>query len=391
MELTTLFYLALMLFSGLIFGRAVKLIKLPNVTGYLIAGLVLGPYCLGIFPLDLVTDMELISEIALAFIAFSIGSEFKLSYLKKVGIVPVVIAVCEAMLAFALVTGILVMFGFNFETALLLGAIASATAPAATIMVVRQYRAKGPLTKTLLSVVALDDAVALIAFGFAMAVVNMLQHPGEISLAWSIALPFIEIIGSLLLGFLLAFLFKIPLRFFKKNSNRLIITVAFIFIGSALADLLSLSPLLLCMSMGAMLVNISDSCGSIFELVESVSAPIYILFFVVSGADLNIAILSSIGLISILYIVSRVVGKIAGASLGSMLMKAPATVKKYIGLTLVPQAGVAIGLSLVAAKMLPDYGQTIRAVILAATLFYELVGPAFTKHALKKAGEIGGA
>ncbi|MDD5018749.1 MAG: cation:proton antiporter, partial [Eubacteriales bacterium] len=277
---------------------------------------------------------------------------------------------------------------FDLKIALLLGAIASATAPAATIMVVKQYKAKGPVTETLLSVVALDDAVALIAFGFAMAVVNTMQHPGEISLAWSIILPFIEIIGSVLLGFLLAFLFKIPLRFFKKSSNRLIITAGFIFLGTALATLLDLSPLLLCMSMGAMLVNISNSAESIFKLVDGVTAPIYLMFFVVSGAELNISVLPAIGLIGILYIISRIIGKVAGATFGSILMKAPDTVKKYIGFTLVPQAGVAIGLSLIAAQTLPEFGQTIRAVILCGTLVYELIGPAITKSALHKAGEI---
>lgn len=388
MELTTFFYLALMLFAGLLFGRAVKLIKLPNVTGYLIAGLVLGPYVLNVFPLDLVTDLELISEMALAFIAFSIGAEFKLSYLKKVGIMPVIIAICEAMFAAILVTGVLVAFGFDFEIALLLGAIASATAPAATIMVVKQYKAKGPVTQTLLSVVALDDAVALIAFGFSIAIVNSMQHPGQVSLIVSILTPFIEIIGSLLLGFLLGYLFTIPLRFFKKNSNRLIIICGFVFLGTALATLLNLSPLLLCMSMGAMLVNVSDSAESLFKLSDGVTPPIYLLFFVVSGAELNVSVLPQIGIIGLLYVISRVVGKVAGASLGAVFTKAPATVRKYIGYTLVPQAGVAIGLSLIASQALPDYGQTIRAVVLCATLIYELVGPAITKTALVKAGEI---
>lgn len=388
MELTTLFYLALILFSGLLFGRAVKLIKMPNVTGYLIAGLILGPYCLKLFPLDLVTEMELVSEMALAFIAFSIGAEFKLSYLRKVGIMPVVVAIFEAMFAAILVTVVLVAFGFDLEIALLLGAIASATAPAATIMVVKQYKAKGPVTETLLSVVALDDAVALISFGFAMAVVNSMQHPGEISLALSIITPFIEIIGSLVLGFLLGYLFTLPLRFFKKSTNRLIITVGFVFFGTALATLLQLSPLLLCMSMGAALVNISKSAESIFKLADGITAPIYLMFFVVSGAELDISILPAVGIIGILYIISRVIGKVSGASIGAAIMKAPDTVKKYIGFTLVPQAGVAIGLALLASQALPEYGQTIRAVVLCATLIYELVGPVITKVALKKAGEI---
>jgi len=388
MTVNTLFYLALILFSGLIFGRAVKLIKLPNVTGYLIAGLLIGPYILDLIPRDIVTEFELISEMALAFIAFSIGSEFKMSYLKKVGIAPVVIAAFEGLSATFLVTVVLVLFGFGIEISLLLGAIASATAPAATIMVVKQYKARGPLTETLLSVVALDDAVALIAFGFSMAVVNTLLHPGQNSVVMSVVLPFIEIIGSVLLGFVLGFLFKVPLRFFRKDSNRTIITVGFVFLGSALATMLGLSPLLLCMCMGAMLANVSDSALSIFKLVDNITPPIFLMFFVVSGAELNITVLPEIGLIGVIYVVVRVIGKVSGASFGAALMKAPETVRKHLGLTLIPQAGVAIGLSLIAAQTLPEYGSTIRAVILCATLIYELVGPGITKIGLEKAGEI---
>ncbi len=388
MQLNTLFYLALILFAGLAFGRAVKLAKLPNVTGYLIAGLLIGPYILKIVPADLVKGLEMVSQMALAFIAFSIGSEFKLNYLKKVGTMPIIIAVMEGLAATAVVVLVLILTGFNIEIAILLGAIASATAPAATIMVVRQYKAKGPVTETLLSVVALDDAVALIAFGFAIAIVNMMQHPGETSLLLSVAKPVGEILGSLLLGFLLGVLFMVPLRFFKKDSNRLIITTGFVFLGSALATMFGLSPLLLCMAMGAMLVNVSKSGDSILRLTENVTPPIFLMFFVVSGMELDITVLPQVGIIGVLYIVCRVIGKVAGASLGAIIMKAPDAVKKYIGFSLVPQAGVAIGLSLLAAQMLPQYGQTIRAVVLSATFIYELTGPAITKAALRKAGEI---
>jgi len=388
MQLNTLFYLALILFAGLAFGRAVKLAKLPNVTGYLIAGLLIGPYILKIVPADLVKGLEMVSQMALAFIAFSIGSEFKLNYLKKVGTMPIIIAVMEGLAATAVVVLVLILTGFNIEIAILLGAIASATAPAATIMVVRQYKAKGPVTETLLSVVALDDAVALIAFGFAIAIVNMMQHPGETSLLLSVAKPVGEILGSLLLGFLLGVLFMVPLRFFKKDSNRLIITTGFVFLGSALATMFGLSPLLLCMAMGAMLGNVSKSGDSILRLTENVTPPIFLMFFVVSGMELDITVLPQVGIIGVLYIVCRVIGKVAGASLGAIIMKAPDAVKKYIGFSLVPQAGVAIGLSLLAAQMLPQYGQTIRAVVLSATFIYELTGPAITKAALRKAGEI---
>lgn len=391
MQFNTLFYLALILFSGFIFGRLVKLIKLPNVTGYLIAGLLIGPYVLKLVPLDMTYQLGLISEMALAFIAFSIGAEFKISYLKKVGLTPIVIAILEALTASFVVIVVLVLFKFDIKTALLLGAIASATAPAATIMVVKQYDAKGPVTETLLSVVALDDAVALIAFGFAMAIVNSLQNPSEVSLLMSLVSPLVEIVGSVLLGLILGILFAIPLHYFKKDSNRLILTIAFVFLGSSLASMLGLSSLLLCMSMGAMLINITRAGNAILKLVDNITPPIFLMFFVVSGMELNIMTIPQIGLIGILYVTCRVIGKVAGAYIGAAIMKAPETVRKYLGFTLVPQAGVAIGLSLIASNTLPaELGQTIRTVILCATLIYELVGPAITKISLEKAGEITG-
>jgi Kef-type K+ transport system membrane component KefB len=386
--MSTFFYLALILFSGLIFGRVVKYLKLPNVTGYLITGLLIGPHIFNLLSTDIVSQLNLISEMALAFIAFSIGSEFKLSYLKKAGMTPIVIALFEALLASVLVSVVLMLFGFGIEISLLLGAIAAATAPAATIMVVKQYNARGPVTNTLLSVVALDDAVTLMAFGFAMAVVNSMLNPGQNSAIVTAILPLVEIIGSIALGLVLGLLFNIPLKFFKKNSNRLIITCGFVFLAHALATFAGLSSLLLCMSMGAALINTSSSGREIFKIVDSITPPIFLMFFVVSGAELDISIIPKIGVIGILYLVVRVIGKVAGAWLGAYLMKAPETVKKYIGLTLIPQAGVAIGLSLIASNTLPEYGKTIRAVILCATLIYELVGPAITKIGLKKAGEI---
>ncbi len=386
--MNTLFFLALILLGGLLMGRVVKLFRLPNVTGYLLCGLLIGPYCLKILPSDFVTDLNLVSEMALAFIAFTIGSEFKLTYLKKVGLTPVIIALFEALTAVIAVSVSLLAFGFEPAVALLLGAIASATAPAATIMVVKQYRAKGPVTETLLSVVALDDAVALMAFGFATAAVTVMQSGTETSILLMILKPVLEIVGSILLGFLLGIIFLIPLRYFKKDSNRTIIMTGFVFLGSALAEMLGLSSLLLCMCMGAMLTNISKSAPSIMKLADNITPPIFVMFFVASGAELNLTILPQIGVIGIVYMVARIIGKVAGASIGAILMKAPDTVKKYIGLTLVPQAGVAIGLSLIAAQKMPEYGATIRAVVLCATLIYELVGPALTKIGLKKAGEI---
>lgn len=388
MEQNTLFYLALILFSGLILGRAVKLIRLPNVTGYLIAGLIIGPYGFRLISANMVGDLELISEMALAFIAFTIGSEFKLSYIKRVGMMPIVIAIFEGLTASVLVTLALVLAGVDIEIALLLGAIASATAPAATVMVIKQYRTKGPVTETLLGVVALDDAVALILFGFASAIVTAMSSPGTASLTMTIVYSILEIVGSCAVGFLLGFLFTLPLRYFKKSSNRLIILTGFIFLGAALANMMGLSPLLLCMCIGAMLVNGSPDAMEVFKLTDSVTPPIFLMFFVVSGMNLNLTILPQIGLIGMIYIVVRVIGKISGAYIGSRLMKAPSVVRKYLGLSLIPQAGVAIGLALITARILPQYAETIQAVILGATFVYELIGPVTTKVSLQKAGEI---
>lgn len=384
MEQNTLFYLALILFSGLILGRAVKLIRLPNVTGYLIAGLIIGPYGFRLISANMVGDLELISEMALAFIAFTIGSEFKLSYIKRVGMMPIVIAIFEGLTASVLVTLALVLAGVDIEIALLLGAIASATAPAATVMVIKQYRTKGPVTETLLSVVALDDAVALILFGFASAIVTAMSSPGTASLTMTIVYSILEIVGSCAVGFLLGFLFTLPLRYFKKSSNRLIILTGFIFLGAALANMMGLSPLLLCMCIGAMLVNGSPDAMEVFKLTDSVTPPIFLMFFVVSGMNLNLTILPQIGLIGMIYIVVRVIGKISGAYIGSRLMKAPSVVRKYLGLSLIPQAGVAIGLALITARILPQYAETIQAVILGATFIYELIGPVTTKVSLQK-------
>lgn len=387
--MSVLFYLGVILLSGLFFGRLVKHIKLPNVTGYLLAGLLLGPYITGILKADLVAELDVLSEIALGFIAFSIGSEFKLSYFKRVGITPVVIAVCEGLGAVAAVAVAMLLAGEPLPFALVIGAIASATAPAATIMVIKQYRAKGPLTQTLLSVVALDDAVALIAFGFSVAIAGTLQNAGgESSLLLSILSPVLEVVLAAVIGGALALAFTIPLRFFKKSSNRLCIAVAFIFLAAALADWAGASALLTTMVMGAVLVNICKSANEIMQLADSVTGPIFMMFFVISGAELNLSVLPTIGLVGVLYVVARVIGKWLGATVGAVLMKSDPAIKKYLGPTLIPQAGVAIGLTLVAQEVVPQYAQVIRAVVLCGTFIYEIIGPMVAKICLQRAGEI---
>lgn len=382
-----LLYISLILFGGLLVGRFVKLFNLPNVTGYLIAGLILGPSLANFIPADMVRNFSLVSDMTLGFIAFSIGSEFKFSYFKEVGTTPVIVAIMEACGAMLLVTLTLLLFGTDLRLALLFGAIASATAPAQTLMVVQQYRARGPMTSLLMSVVALDDAVALIAFGFATTIVNSMNHPGT-NMLFSIAEPFIELVISLVVGAALAFVMMIFLRYFKKPSNRISILLAFIFLIIYLADRLHGSPLLACMAMGTVLVNWLDDIEDLTRVAQGVTPPLFVIFFVISGAGLDFKALSGIGVVGIIYIVVRVLGKHFGAWFGATITRSEQKIRTYLGLTLMPQAGVALGLVIVAAKAVPEYAAQINVVILSSTFIYSLIGPSAAKFALIKAGEI---
>ena len=396
MILNTLLDLAIMIFAGMFFGRMAKHLHLPNVTGYLIAGLLIGPnlthLIFGADSFSLLSDdflesSSVLSDIALGFIAFSIGNEFKMTYFKRVGAAPIVIACLESLCAVLFVVAGLLIAGQKVAFSLVLAAIAAATAPAATIMVIKQYRAKGPVTESLLSVVAIDDATALILFSLSVAIAQAVSDSSA-SLGASLLSPLKEIGGALVAGAVLGFIFLIPLRFFKKQGNRLSLICGFIFAGLGLAKWLGLSNLLLCMSMGAVIANFSSDVGQLMDICDSVTPPIFMLFFVASGADLRLDVLPTVGVIGTIYIVLRVAGKIVGAGFGASLCKCERTVKKYLGPCLLPQAGVAIGLSLAAGEVVPEYAPQIRAVILCGTLIYELIGPAVTKLSLKKAGEI---
>ncbi|MBR7094877.1 MAG: cation:proton antiporter [Clostridia bacterium] len=383
-----LFDLAVMIASGMLFGRLAKLAKLPNVTGYLVAGLLIGPSVFGFLSEDFVDSISVISEVSLGFIAFSIGNEFKLSYFRRVGAAPIVIACMESLGAVLAVFLALLAFGQPLPFSLALASIAAATAPAATIMVIKQYRAKGPVTETLLSVVAIDDATALILFSLCATLARVLGGGTALTVR-DILLPLWEIFGALLIGALLGVLFLIPLRFFKKSGNRLALIFAFVFAGLGIAEITGVSNLLLCMAMGAVVANLSSDVGHLMELCDGVTPPIFILFFVASGADLKLKLLPTVGIVGAVYVLFRVIGKVGCASLGAVMSHTDAKVKKYLGFALVPQAGVAIGLSKAAAVAVPEYAAEISTVILCATLIYELVGPAITKLSLRAAGEIG--
>lgn len=365
-----------------------KKIKLPNVTGYLIFGLLAGPYCFKLLSFEVVEQFSIIPEIALGFIAFSIGAEFKLSYLKQVGKAPVIIAFAEAFGAVLVVDMILLATGNDVAFSLVLGAIAAATAPAATLMVVRQYKAKGPVTSTLLPVVAIDDAVALMAFGLSVALAKAITSHGSASLVTTLLDPVIEIVGALIFGAILGVILKFATDWFTGRGNRLSVSVAMILICIGISNLAGFSPLLACMAMSSVYVNISKVSGKVFEQVDRFTPPVFMLFFFISGAELDIRILPAVGVIGILYVLFRVFGKILGAAFGAKISHAEPVVRKYLGYTLIPQAGVAIGLAGIAMSVVPEYGNKIKTIILCGTVIYELVGPVITKMALKKAGEI---
>ena len=386
-SLNTFLNLGIMIFMGLIIGRLMKFIKLPNVTGYLLAGLLLGPSALGLLSENFITEISIISDCALGFIAFSIGNEFKISYFKRVGATPIVIASLESLFAVVVVVAALVATGHDATFSLVLGSIAAATAPAATIMVIKQYKAKGPVSETLLSVVAIDDATALIIYSLSIALATAISGKGA-SVKELFLAPVIEIGGALVVGAILGFLFLIPLKYFKKDGNRMALIVGFIFVGLGLSQLAGFSSLLLCMAMGAVIANMSNDVGHIMKLCDKITPPIFMLFFVASGADLKLSVLPAVGAAGVIYIVFRVFGKMLGATLGAVISKADKNIKKYLGPALIPQAGVAIGLSLAASSVLPEHAKEIRTIILCGTLVYELVGPAIAKTCLKKAGEI---
>ena len=387
LSLNTFMNLGIMIFVGMAVGRLMKLIKLPNVTGYLIAGLLIGPGVLGLLSEEFVEGIGIISDCALGFIAFSIGNEFKISYFKRVGSTPIVIACLESFFAVLVVVLALMATGHSTTFSLVLGSIAAATAPAATIMVIKQYKAKGPVSETLLSVVAIDDATALVMYSLSIALASALA--GTAASAKELVLaPLIEIGGALVVGALLGFIFLIPLKFFKKDGNRMALIVGFIFFGLGLSEICGFSSLLFCMAMGAVIANMSNDVGHIMKLCDKITPPIFMLFFVASGADLKLSVLPAVGVAGVIYIVFRVFGKMLGATLGAVMCKADKNIKKYLGPALIPQAGVAIGLSLAAANVLPEYAKEIRTIILCGTLVYELVGPAVAKICLKKAGEI---
>ncbi|MBO5316245.1 MAG: cation:proton antiporter [Clostridia bacterium] len=407
----SLLSLSIALFAGLMLSRLAKLLKLPAVTAYLVAGILIGPFVLGqlnipgigFTTLENVESFKILSEAALGFIAFSIGNEFRLSQLKKIGKQATIIGILQAVITTLLVDAALIGFHFAFPdvlslpAALTLGAIAAATAPAATLMVVKQYKAKGPLTDILLPVVALDDAVGLMLFAASFGVAKAIQS-GSVSIISMLVEPVLEIILSLALGAAMGFIFNYCERFFHSRSKRLSMSITFVLLTIAISLMdfhvwevhIGFSSLLVCMMLGTVFCNICDFSEELMDRVDRWTAPLFVIFFVISGAELNLTVFTDfmIVLIGIIYILSRSVGKYSGAFLSAKLAKCDDNIVKYLGITLLPQAGVALGMSMIAKDGLGADGEIIRSITLFAILVYELVGPMLTKISLVKAGDI---
>ena len=405
-----LLVLSIAMFAGLIMSRLTKIWNLPAVTAYLVAGILIGPYCLGQFgvpglgftSMHNVEQFKIISEVALGFIAFSMGNEFRIEELKKIGKQATVIAVFQAVVATVFVDIALIGLHFAFpeklpvSVAITLGAIATATAPAATLMVVKQYKAEGPLTKMLLPVVALDDVVGLIIFAVSFGVAKALEL-GKVDIISVLVNPIVEVVASLLLGAILGILFHVVEQFFHSRSKRLTISVAFVFIAVALSMLdihvgpvsIEFSSLLVCMMLGTVFCNMCDFSEELMDRMDRWTAPVMVLFFVLSGSELEFSVFKDwvVVLIGIVYIIARSAGKISGATVSAKMTKCQPTIQKYLGITLLPQAGVALGMSMTAME-LGEIGIIIRNVSLFAVLVYELVGPTLTRIALERAGEI---
>lgn len=409
-DLSTLLSVSFALLAGLIMTRLFKPLKLPSVTAYLIAGVLIGPYCIGRLGIDgigfpshdAVSSLSLVSEVALGFIAFSIGNEFRIEDLKKTGKQAFTIGVLQALTATLFVdlalfaVHLMIPDKFSLAQVLTLGAIATATAPAATLMVVRQYKAKGPLTSLLLPIVALDDAVGLIVFAVSFGIAKTLVS-GTVDMVSILVNPLVEICCSLILGAIMGWVLTQLEKLFNSNTNRLNLTIGVVFLTASLSMLdfklgpvhIQFSSLLVCMMLGTVFCNICPLSHDLMAASDKWTSPLFALFFVISGAELELGVFAELAIvvIGIVYILFRSLGKYLGTLFSAKLSKCSPTICKYLGITLLPQAGVALGMC-TTAMQLGDEGNLIRNITLFAVLIYELFGPLFTRMALTAAGEI---
>ena len=401
--------LSIALLAGLLLSRLAKKVQLPAVTAYLVAGVLIGPFLLGALNVpgigithDQLEGFGIIADVALGFIAFSMGNEFRIDALKKIGKQATVIGIFQAIFTTAIVDIALIALHFAMPekfpmaAAIVLGAVATATAPAATLMVVRQYKAKGPLTDILLPVVALDDAVGLVVFAVSFGIARSMSQ-SSVNVLSIILEPLLEVILSLALGFIMGLLFTLCERFFHSRSKRMAVSVTFVMLTVGISCMkfnvggihIGFSSLLACMMLGTVFCNICDFSEELMDRADRWTAPILILFFVISGAELDLSVFSEIAvvIIGLVYIASRSLGKYFGAGISARWGKCDANIVKYLGITLLPQAGVALGMAIKATELGPD-GAIVRNITLFAVLIYEIVGPFLTKVALTKAGDI---
>jgi Kef-type K+ transport system membrane component KefB len=379
--------LCFILLSGFILTRFTKIINLPNVTGFIIAGVILGPYILHIIPRDFIKHVGFISDISLAFIAFSVGKFFKLKVFRTMGSSVIIITLLESLFAGVLTTlSLYFIFNLNLNFCLLLGTIATATAPASTIMTIRQYQAKGKFITTLLQIVAFDDVVCLFMYSVAVVYINI--NDEETFNVLKIILPIIFNIGALLIGFLCGFLLSKLITPSRSKDNRLILTVMLIFGITGCCAIVNISPLLSCMVFSTVYVNLTKD-KKLYKQLDRFTPPVLSIFFIVSGMSLDITSFKGLGLIGVCYFVIRIIGKFFGAYTGCLIYKMDKKIKNYLGLALIPQAGVAIGLAFLGQRMLPEkLGNMLLTIILSSSILYELVGPICAKIAIIKSGSV---
>ncbi len=401
--------LSIALLAGLLLSRLAKKVKLPAVTAYLISGVLIGPFVLGAIGIpgigitaDQMESFGLISDLALGFIAFAMGNEFRLAQLKKIGKQATVIGIVQALFTTVVVDAALIGLHFlmpdklSLPAAIILASVATATAPAATLMVVKQYKAKGPVTDVLLPVVALDDAVGLVVFAISFGVAKSVST-GAVDVLSVILEPLLEVVLSLGLGFIMGLLFTLCEKYFHSRSKRMAVSVTFVMMTVAIACLkfdvggihIGFSSLLACMMLGTVFCNICEVSEELMERADRWTTPVLILFFVISGAELELSVFTDVAvvIVGIVYIIARSIGKYFGANISAKMTKSDPNIVKYLGITLLPQAGVALGMAIKAIELGSD-GAIVRNITLFAVLIYEIVGPFLTKIALTKAGDI---
>ncbi len=388
MQIHALLSLALMLITGILLARLSNLIKLPSVTGYIIAGIISGPYVLRLITKEVLSVAPFISTLVLSLIAYTLGPNFKIKEFKKQGKSVILISLGEVVGAFVLVTlASWLIGGLELNSAMILGALAPATAPAAIVLVVREFKAKGELTDTLLRVVAIDDAWGIMLFAIVLALNDIIGGSASSSIFKEVTSAFLEILGSIGIGVAISIIIKLTIKFIKSKTQLLITILAAILVSGGISEMLHFSPLLAGMALGATNANLIRE-KKIFNIIEGFDAPFYILFFVLAGAKLELSNLLTLGILGIIYVFTRLPGEMIGAYVGALFAKASSKVRKYLGLALAPQAGVAIGLAIIASQRLKNTGNMILATIIVTTIIYEIIGPILVKIALSKAREI---